>query len=402
MTDTSSNSNRHDADTIVIGAGASGCNAAWHLADRGQKVLLLESAAGPATQASQAAAGFVSAWSRVHMPTWDKVEWEMHTYAVKFYSELAEACGHDIGFFPCGVTFIYLTEKAWQEVQPRIESARELGTQLEVLSASRAAEIIPQINFETTTGIIYNPDAIRIRAAEAIPALADDIQRKGVTLKYNTPVTELLRDGDRVCGVVCGDQTFRADNVVIAAGAWSRPLVEQLGVSCRAEPKTETRYTTQPLPGLTTKMPLMIWADCHWFYMREEHGGLLIGGFEDDPLPDDRIVDPANPPRTEDMVSQQPYRIREFIREVENVFPALKDAEVGQTLGGVPCFTDDDLFIAGAVPRASGLFIIAGCNEGGVSHGPGLGKMTAELIVDGHSPWDRDVYHIDRFQNAVS
>ena len=129
---------------------------------------------------------------------------------------------------------------------------------------------------------------------------------------------------------------------------------------------------------------------------------LLIGGFEDDPLPDDRIVDPANPPRTEDMVSHQPQRIREFIRDVENIFPALKNAEVGPTLGGVPCFTDDDLFIAGAVPGNQGLYIMAGCNEGGVTHGPGLGKMTADLIVDGRSPWHRNEYRIDRFQDTTS
>ena len=154
MTDTTSNSNRRDADTIVIGAGASGCNAAWHLADRGQQVLLVESAAGPATQASQAAAGFISTWSRVHQPSWDQIEWEMQRYALKFYATIAESCDHDIGFFPCGITYIFLTEEAWQEVQPRIESARELGTRLEVLCASRAAEIIPQINFETVTCII--------------------------------------------------------------------------------------------------------------------------------------------------------------------------------------------------------------------------------------------------------
>ncbi|MGI9458123.1 MAG: FAD-dependent oxidoreductase, partial [Aeoliella sp.] len=90
-------------------------------------------------------------------------------------------------------------------------------------------------------------------------------------------------------------------------------------------------------------------------------------------------------------------RVREFLRQVEQVMPLLKDAEVDQTLGGLPTFTDDELFIAGAVPGQQGLYLMSACQEGGVTHGPGLGKMVAELIIDGQSAWDRDAYHIDRF-----
>ena len=81
--------------------------------------------------------------------------------------------------------------------------------------------------------------------------------------------------------------------------------------------------------------------------MREERGGMLIGGFEDEPLPADRIVDPANPPRAEELTSRQPHRVREFVRDVEQVMPVLKDAEVYETMGGLPTFTDDCQFIAG-------------------------------------------------------
>ena len=80
--------------------------------------------------------------------------------------------------------------------------------------------------------------------------------------------------------------------------------------------------------------------------------------------------------------------------------PLLKEAEVDQTLGGLPTFTDDELFIASTVPGWKGLYIMAACQEGGITHGPALGKMIAELILDGKSTWDRDAYHIDRFQGS--
>jgi glycine/D-amino acid oxidase-like deaminating enzyme len=48
------------ADLIIVGAGAFGLNAAWHLRQRGLKPLVLDAASGPATQATRAAAGFVA------------------------------------------------------------------------------------------------------------------------------------------------------------------------------------------------------------------------------------------------------------------------------------------------------------------------------------------------------
>lgn len=390
------------ADAIVIGAGAFGCNAAWHLAKRGQRVVLLEAEEAPATQASRAAAGFISSWSIVHQPSWQVNEWQMQRYGLKFYTQLAKTCGRDIGYFPCGIVYIYLTDDAWRDVQPRIEQARAVGTQLEVLTAERAAAVIPQIIFDETTGIIFDPDSIRIRAAEAIAALAEQLPAMGVTVSYGTPVTDFIQQDGEVRGVVAGGRSFHASNVIIAAGAWSRPLLSRLGIANPAVPKTETRYTTKPLPGVSTNMPLTIWADCHWFYMREEQGGMLIGGFENDPLPSDRVVDPENPPRSQDFqdVTKQPHRVREFVRDVEHVMPLLERAEVDKALGGLPTFTGDDLFIAGVVPGIDGLYIMAACQEGGVTHGPGLGKMISELIVDGQSDWDRPQYHLERFETS--
>src|SRR5690349_15612253 len=67
-------------DAIVIGAGAIGCNTAWHLRQRGLNVLVLEAQGAPASQSTNGAAGFVSAWSVIHIGAWKKTEWEMQRY----------------------------------------------------------------------------------------------------------------------------------------------------------------------------------------------------------------------------------------------------------------------------------------------------------------------------------
>jgi sarcosine oxidase subunit beta len=75
--------------------------------------------------------------------------------------------------------------------------------------------------------------------------------------------------------------------------------------------------------------------------------------------------------------------------------PVLDAAEAVQ---GVVSYTADRRFIAGPVPELAGLYVVAGDNESGVTHGPGLGRMLAELIVTGESPFvDTSRYAPDRF-----
>src|SRR5690242_3051055 len=75
-------------DAIVIGAGAIGCNTAWHLRQRGLKVLVVEAQATAASQSTGGAAGFVSLWSGVHAEFWKKTEWELQRYGIDFYTQL--------------------------------------------------------------------------------------------------------------------------------------------------------------------------------------------------------------------------------------------------------------------------------------------------------------------------
>jgi glycine/D-amino acid oxidase-like deaminating enzyme len=52
---------------------------------------------------------------------------------------------------------------------------------------------------------------------------------------------------------------------------------------------------------------------------------------------------------------------------------------------GVPCYTPDNRSLVGPAPEVEGLFVLAGCNEMGVTHAPGFGKVVAEQVVHGES-----------------
>ncbi len=387
----------NNPDIIVIGAGVTGCSVAWHLRHRGLTVKVLDAQMQPATQSTGAAAGFVCYWSEINNPSWHQVEWSMKHYGIDFYRKLAERCGRDIGFYPCGIAYIALTEPGWAEMQSRIAAARSLGTRLEILDSQRANERLPLLNSAATQGIAFDPDAIRIRASAAIPALAEELANEGVDFQYGVQVTGFEATNGRIHGVKTSKGTLHSHNVVIAAGAWSRSLLTDLKVACPTEPMVQSRFVTRPLRGVDATMPMLIFPDCHGFYIREEFGGLLIGGSDDSPMPADRIVDPENPPSTQQIVTNQAYRVRNHLRKIENVMPILQDLEISQIATGLPAFTEDRFFIADRAPDCEGLYVIAACQYAGVTHGPGLGRLMAELIVDGKTSLDRTAYQLDRF-----
>jgi glycine/D-amino acid oxidase-like deaminating enzyme len=206
-----------------------------------------------------------------------------------------------------------------------------------------------------------------------------------------------LREGDQIIGVQTDKGEVRCPKVIVTAGAWSRPLLEKLGVECPSTPKNETRYVTKPLPGLPPGMPLLIFPDHRGHYIREERGGLLIGGGDRRPLPPDRLVDADNPPWCDKLPPDQAYRVRDYIREINQLMPVLEQAEIETIRSGLPTFTSDTLFIAGPVPGVAGLFVMSGCQEAGVTHGPALGRILAEHVVDGKTHWDSSRFGIERF-----
>jgi sarcosine oxidase, subunit beta len=380
-----------DADVILVGAGSFGCNTAWHLHKRGLKVIVLDAQASSATQASRAGAGFVANWSAVHVPSWGKTEWEMQQYGINFYTNLERDRKQDIGFAACGIAYIYLTPQGWHAVQTRITRARSYGTKLEVVDSGHAEKLLPPINFKSTVGILFDPGSIRLRAADAIRSIADQLAQEGVQFKYNTPVNSFVLDGDRVVGVKTDGVEYRASNVIVTAGAWSRRLLKTVHAACPTNAKADSRYTTEPLEGLQPTLPLMIYSDVHGFYIRYERKGLLIGG-------DDQPVDPNNPPFANQIPKDGAYRVRDQVREIENVMPLLKHAEVDGIASGVATYTEDQHFIADAVPAFKGLYVITACQEAGITHGPALGRMMTELVVDGGTTLDRGAYRLNRFK----
>ena len=383
-------------DVLVVGAGSLGCNAAWHLRNMGLSVTVLEASAAPAQQASGAAAGFVANWSALHVPRWGSTEHTMQTYGINFYTALASRTKDDIGFRKNGICYIFTDTVVWQDAQKRIAEGLALGIPFQILDNRSAAELLPVINSSATKGIVYDPTSVRVRAADTIPFLAREADANGVRFIFNTHVQSFIKSGSRVTGVKTSQGDFQAGNILITAGAWSLGLLDTVGVKPPVQPLIEARYTTQPIPEIPSNLPLLIFSGIG-FYIREERGGLLIGGGDSDSEPD-RKVDRRNPPTSDHLNLGQIPRIQKHLSVITDTMPVLKKAHIDQIKAGVPTFTDDVHFIADRVDGMANLYVITACQEAGITHGPALGRMMAELITSDHTSLDRSAFRLDRFK----
>jgi sarcosine oxidase, subunit beta len=80
------------------------------------------------------------------------------------------------------------------------------------------------------------------------------------------------------------------------------------------------------------------------------------------------------------------------------VFPRLTEARVIRVIQGMPVYTVDRQFFVGEVPGNAGVWAVGGDNESGVSHGPGLGRLLADLVAGVDRPLcDASAWRLDRF-----
>jgi glycine/D-amino acid oxidase-like deaminating enzyme len=130
-------------------------------------------------------------------------------------------------------------------------------------------------------------------------------------------------------------------------------------------------------------------------YCRPENGGLLFGGYEPDPLDVDPRAQSANFDISRLQLDFEPLRRK--IADVAIQFPVLTTAGTALLRGGLPTMTPDGYFIADEVPGRPGLWVLSGCNVGGVSNSPALGSDLASWIATGSRPDDIAPFGLARF-----
>ncbi|MWV58620.1 NAD(P)/FAD-dependent oxidoreductase [Rathayibacter sp. VKM Ac-2754] len=380
-------------DVVVVGAGLFGTATALHLARSGAHVTLVESGAA-ASATTAAGAGFVGLWAAGYAWYWNESERDLEQYGIDFYRALAaHPDGVDILLRETGSAWLAVTDDGVRDhLGPLADHPlRPEGSRS--LTPDEAAELIPGLDPAAVTGGFLQPGGIQISAPDAALALVAVARAAGVEIVEHAPVTEVLAADGRASGVRTADgRTFTGDSVVLAAGSWTNELLAPLGRRLPLARVVASRLTTAPF-GLPP-LPTLMLPELDGLWVREHRGGLTFGnGVGYEPLGE---AEADRRPRRTDLVEAMDAHLAPILARL---LPASADA-VRETewTQGVVSYTADRRFLAGPVPELPGLFVAAGDNESGVTHGPGLGRLVAELVLEGRSSLgDPDRYAPSRF-----
>ena len=126
----------------------------------------------------------------------------------------------------------------------------------------------------------------------------------------------------------------------------------------------------RPFPGMPERRTLVIDADSTYYFHREGPGVLMgMGGRDEQPSLDTRV--------------DESFIAEELVPTALSLYPPIEQAEIRHTWCGLYEMTPDRHPIIGEAPDVRGFYLANGFSGHGFQHSPIVGKLLAEMIVDG-------------------
>jgi len=357
------------ADVVIVGGGIEGAAAAWALSQRGvTNVVVLER-----STVGSGMTGKSSGIVRCHYGVSSLAA--MATVGLEVFEKSEEIFGADIGFRQTGYV-VGVGENDTESLRNSLATQRAVGVQTEEIDASEVARLWPHADLTPFGAFAWEARGGYGDAYQTAQAFAVAARAAGVRIRQVANVIRLLIDGDRVTGVRLADGTeITAHTVVVATGVWTQEFLVPYGIDVPIRVVREQLVTIAPgvaigqVPVFSDLVSLQ--------YIRPELGGELLFGNSD--LSD---VEDANPDdylnrATEDFV-------QDTVERVGTRFPGFTDAAITGSYAGCYDVTPDWNPVISRTD-VEGLVVAAGFSGHGFKIAPAVGRLIADLVVEGRS-----------------
>jgi sarcosine oxidase subunit beta len=191
-------------------------------------------------------------------------------------------------------------------------------------------------------------------------------------LLNNVAVTGVRLAHGRVQGVMTTQGEIATETIVITAGAWSGQFGAMLGVDIPIKPVRRQIAVTTPIPELSPDFPFVLFFGQSLYFHPESGQSILTG-----------MSNPAEPPSFS--LAVDPKWTETHLLAAMERFPLLEKAGLLNEWAGPYEVTPDEQAILGKLPGVEGVVIAAGFSGHGFMHGPIVGKLMTEEILDGRA-----------------
>jgi len=382
------------AKIVVVGGGIVGCSIAYHLAQLGQSDVVLLEQGQLSGGTTWHAAGLVGQLRATHNLT------RLAKYGAELYETLEAETGQATGFRRTGSMSVARTASRTEELRRGLAMAACFGVEMHEISLADAQARIPLMAVDDLDSAFFIPGDGMTNPTDTTQALARGARQGGVKVLEGVRVESIERAGRALAAgraptaVVTNLGRIACEQVVLAGGLWTRELARPLGVAVPLHAAEHMYVVTRPIDGVVRNQPVLRDPD-GYIYVKEEVGGLVLGGFEPNAKPwgTGKVPDPfVFQLLPEDWDQFEPFMTGGLKR-----LPCMETAQIRQLLVGPESFTPDNAYCLGAAPGWQGLYIAAGFNSVGIASAAGAGKALAEWIVAGEATMDLSDIDIRRF-----
>ena len=412
-------------DVAVIGGGIAGCASAFYLARRGLSVVLLEKGEIAGEQSGRN-------WGFVRQQGRDPLEIPLMIECNRMWRGLEAELEADIEWRLGGILYLASDDAKMAQYEAWLEHARPYQLDSRLVSGREAAELLPGMA-RAWPGGLHTPSDGHADPVKTTTAFAKAAARHGAEIRTACIVEAVETAGGAVTGLRTEAGEIKTKTVLVAAGAWTGPLLRTLGI---ALPQLRVRSTVLRTTPVPEKTGLGVWSPDFGFRQRRD-GSFNIGGgnrvdhdIEIDTLrhfrafwptlramsrkPDlhlgrpflgdlgslfdgagalrrrmraHRVLDPA----------PAPEKVRHCHNAFRDLFPEFRDIGIDISWAGVIEVTPDELPVFGETPGLEGLVVATGFSGHGFGIGPVSGRLMAELISEGKTSLDLSGFRFTRF-----
>lgn len=343
-------------DCIIIGGGVIGMLSARALMQRGVKVTIVER--GPfGREASWAGGGILSPlypWR--YGDAVNQLARKSQQQYPALSDELLRISGIDPEFRKCGLLVLDIdsVEKAEQWVQ-------NYNIDLQWFGADQAQALEPSLAHGPEQSA-WMPDVAQLRNPRFLAALQIYLEKQGARLIPDAEVTQINTNNDQASGVATADGLeLQADHIVIANGAWSGRLLQQMNINLQIHPIRGQMIVMEADADL---LKTIILKDGHYLIPRSD-GKIVVGSTVENVGFDKSTTEQAY------------HLLRAF---ATGLLPALGDAPVLKQWAGLRPGCGEGIPYICEHPEIKGLYVNAGHFRNGIVMAPASAELIADLI----------------------
>ncbi|MCW2967020.1 MAG: FAD-dependent oxidoreductase, partial [Solirubrobacteraceae bacterium] len=366
------------ARVVIVGGGVGGASIAYHLAQLGERDVVLVDRAELTSGSTFHSAGLVGQLRSSVSLT------KMMMHSVDLYRKVP-------GWMEVGSLRLACTPERMEELERQAAWAQTFGLPLELVSPQEALELFPLMSLDGVLGAAYLPTDGYLDPSQLTYWLAEGAREGGCRIFTHTRVT-----GISPGHVETEWGTIECEAIVNAGGMFAAEIGRLAGVRVPIVPMAHEYVVTQPFRDdhVDHRLPTMRDPDLLVYY-REDGGGLVWGGYERHCAPwalDEHGLDRIPADFNGRLLEEEWDRFEEIVANARRRVPALEDAKVTRLINGPEAFTPDGEFCLGET-EVPGFFVAAGFCAHGLAGAGGIGKVMAEWISEGEP--SLDLWHMD-------